>query len=763
MNISQTDRKKLIFTIILFAVVGFLYLYSTITYPTYADDEGDETISMSVKTEERDARVTDSILSDLTVTIVETLDTAGTWLIKIVTNTFNPSVNTLINLEQGNNFITGIADTWLMKDVGIESSSTIMTIWTFAFQFGLISTTLITMFNGILLLFGQKDYVRDTGLMLLGKYCVTIFILFISKTIMQAFLDTFMSIWNTLVLGSDLSTLKYTSFIPLKLTTTNSGDIVISLLNIPITLLNSAQNFDGMAIKGSAEALFDDLELTLTKLPYIGWAITLLALIAGIYMAYKLIKEFLKLFLEIIERYFVLLFLIAFFPAVASTLASNNSKKIFFSYFRMIYTQAFLLMINTIFMVIFFRILMVNGWTEGFLNFLCGLAFLRICQRIDAYMSQMGFNVVQTGAGFMNSIGGFAGGALTAMSALRGADKSRQNIGKALYDMGNRSNNMRLAKVGDVLRGNIPQMLTGGQAGKNLSQTHVENTSRNTMNSQSGLGSNNITDVSKLSSMDDKLKEAGVSTALTPALENANIHTDDIASIHQLDDEAKTFALMNEDGDTLATIKDTNVIKSENAEEVHAAKKEQREAAINEGPDFSMNSQLSGNASNLADAPKSLSEKDAQKFANRSLEKDFVNNDKAASVGGSVSSNSARTIELLPNSQSQKGNALYSNVNDNAGCYRADARIISLNAKGETITQAATVEFRDLGIDVDAHNINGKGWHTYTHRNNDGSLSSYKVKISTNEKQSDYESSPARQRKEQEENSTRNNSRRRKK
>ena len=153
-------------------------------------------------------------------------------------------------------------------------------------------------------------------------------------------------------------------------------------------------------------------------------------LIIGIIMMIKLLKEFFKLFLEIVERYFVFFILLAFFPVTAATISSNNTKRIFQTYLRMVYSQGFLLVINTVFMSIFFSILANGGWTAGLLNYLAAFAFLRVCQRIDAYMAQLGLNVVQTGASLFGAIGGSAMGFGSALRSLSAADRGRQNVGK---------------------------------------------------------------------------------------------------------------------------------------------------------------------------------------------------------------------------------------------------------------------------------------------------------------------------------------------
>lgn len=732
---------------------------------------------VDVVTPERDARVTDSILTDTAMTITEGLHILGETLIEMICNAFNPSVNALINLEQGNNFT--IADEELLDEAGVENSYIIMIIWEFAFKFGYITATFIALFSAGLIIFGQQDFIKDTGGMILAKYFVSMFMIYMSKDFMQVYLDLFENIWENFIIKSDTSTVSYSQFVPVSLVA-DSDYVTYKVLGIPIKIHDmEADAVSGAAGKQILEIITDTIEKGILAHSFAcGIPILVIAIIA-IYLGYKLIKEFIKLFLEVIERYFVLMFLIAFFPAIASTFTSNNSKKIFFAYFKMIYTQAFLLMVNSIFMTIFFRVLVVNGWTEGFLNYLCALAFLRICQRFDSYMGQMGFGIIQTGMGFMNSVGGFAGSSLAAMTALRTFDRGRQNVGKALLNRGISGNNFGETKIGNILAGSIPQVMSGGiHDSTTLSQIHTERVSDNAAALQNGSGQYRETNVSGSANMNEMLQKANISTSLADKLESAGITHENVATVKQMDHGATTFAMMNQDGNTLATIKNNEIYKSPNAEDVQNDKKLQRNEAIKLNESKLQDSQkqnvdfenketkkaesdfasaatipenpLAQKGYNLADAEKSISDIQAQSMASRYLENSTMKANGEPSIGGSLNQNAgeAKSIELLPNSESQNGNALYSNVDDNAGTYRANARITSLDGKGNTITQQAHVEIRDTGIDASAHTLSSKqGWQTYAYTNEDGTKNAFKIKVTTQDEKRLSSGSPVHERK----------------
>ncbi len=373
--------------------------------------------------------VTDAILVGALETLIMGIDFAGELFVKLLTTSFSPSLNPLLNIEKGLSFSTPIADDAYYEGATIDNSFTIMAIWEFAFMFGIITCTLLMFFYLFMCLVGQQEQIRDTPFMLLVKYAVSLALIYFSKYFITGFIDFFYDMWTTLVFTKDISTPEtYTAFLPIWWENGDfrNGDLVAFGVKIVTEKAGTA------GVVGSILAM-----------PFTGGAsgsvaigIILVIIIFALYFGWKIIKEFMKLFLEVVERYFVVFILLAFFPAVASTFVSNNSKKIFYAYIKMLYSQGFLLLVNTIFMVIFFKILLVGGWSAGLINYIGALAFLRICQRIDAYMAQLGINIVQTGGGLMSACGSVFGGALAGMSALRGADRTRKNVGTALMNKG---------------------------------------------------------------------------------------------------------------------------------------------------------------------------------------------------------------------------------------------------------------------------------------------------------------------------------------
>lgn len=423
-----------------------LILATSIIVPTYADED-DENVFQVVEDAMNDGAgyVTDSIMTGMGSYVIDGVGFAGELFIKLLTVSFSPSINPLLNIEKGLDFSTPFADDVYYEGASIENSFTIMSIWEFAFMFGIITCTLLMFFYLFMCLVGQQEQIRDTPFMLVVKYLVSLFMIYTSKYFITAFIDFFNDMWTNLVLTKDITTPEsYTAFLPIWW---ENGDFR-----------------EGNLIAFGVKIIGNNAEDILPLIPGmqgLSLGAGLIILIFALYFGWKIIKEFMKLLLEIVERYFVLFFLLAFFPALASTFVSNNSKKIFYAYIKMLYSQGFLLLINTIFMAIFFKILLVGGWSSGLINYIGALAFLRICQRIDAYMAQLGINIVQTGAGVMGACGSVFGGALAGMHAMRGADRTRKNLGASLMQKGVASGNYDMFKVGRGIGANMTDVAVG--------------------------------------------------------------------------------------------------------------------------------------------------------------------------------------------------------------------------------------------------------------------------------------------------------------
>lgn len=156
--------------------------------------------------------------------------------------------------------------------------------------------------------------------------------------------------------------------------------------------------------------------------------------------------NFLKLILEMVERYVTTCFLFYASPLAFSTIASKSTQNIAASFIRMLFAQYLLIIFNCIFLFVFiwsysnvmtnFEKYEINNMTTLLIFFAVMLAWLKLGQRLDEHLSTLGLGAARTGQGLMQDILGAgyiaatAGG--VAKGVLGGAGKVAKNAGKAV-------------------------------------------------------------------------------------------------------------------------------------------------------------------------------------------------------------------------------------------------------------------------------------------------------------------------------------------
>lgn len=122
--------------------------------------------------------------------------------------------------------------------------------------------------------------------------------------------------------------------------------------------------------------------------------------------------SFVKLLLEIVERYVVTFTLLYLSPLAASTLASNSTSSIYKKFITMFFSQCILLFLNVWCLNMACSALNITGQPNNktlIVPFLLCYAFLRISAKMDSYINQLGLNAAITGGGLGAEI--FATGA----------------------------------------------------------------------------------------------------------------------------------------------------------------------------------------------------------------------------------------------------------------------------------------------------------------------------------------------------------------
>ena len=164
-----------------------------------------------------------------------------------------------------------------------------------------------------------------------------------------------------------------------------------------------------------------------------------------IIMLWILVKEILKLIVEMLERYIVSCFLIIFAPLGFSFIGSPTTERVFTSYMTMVVSQLFLLIINSLWMYSVLY-LMANTYFS-IANFIFILAFVRTGQKIDELLQSMGLSVAKTGGDLFDSLGSVV---YTAKNML-GSNGLIARAGQTMTNVGLQNGNPQLAAAGSTL------------------------------------------------------------------------------------------------------------------------------------------------------------------------------------------------------------------------------------------------------------------------------------------------------------------------
>lgn len=345
-----------------------------------------------------------------------------------------------------------------------EDNFIVANIFTFAQRFGVVLATAATMFFLCLCLVGRAEQIRDTPIQIMIKYVIVMFLIYFSWDIIYEILKVIGDVWaNFVVKGWDGdNTLAYDHF-----------------TGVDTNLLAKAKK---------------------AKATYLNW-VNLGITCCGWFLKIKLIKNLLRMYIELAERYFVMTIMMFLFPAIAPTIISNSTSNVTHSYIRMFLGQAFLLLINSIFMKIYVVCIMCGAFTDEILGYVCGLAYGKFVTKLDSYMAAMGLNVAQTGGAMADS---FAGSFMAVTNALRAKDslkRSARNTGEALSASAIKHDSPALLAVGNTL-----QKIGGNH---NVPQTFSNQVSSNTP--PKGFYQGQKGSISDMAGVEDFVKERGLS------------------------------------------------------------------------------------------------------------------------------------------------------------------------------------------------------------------------------------------------------------
>ena len=425
------EKQKRLFakiSIVLFTLFTVLETFSY-SYSRIPDD--DTTISDS-----GDALGTplDSIMESTSEYTKQGTEMFSDLILHLICNSFSPSFFTILDIEKGNQLDFG--DVYDDESASYTKSEIMNTVFFknimgVCIIIGSCLATALLIGYLVICIAGRSNQIKDNPVALILKYIIVMVLIYLSTDIVYEMVNSIYKLWTGFITTSHYSAL----------TTSTEGN---PLKNLVYT--------DGSIFRIVGE----ELPVSKFKINFM-WNCALPFI--ELFLIWKLVKQLIRLYLEIAERYFVMIILAAFFPAAVATFVGNGTKNIFFSYLRMFFSQGFIMVVNLTFMKFFLYVLFIGGWTCGILNYIAALAFMRVCQRLDTYLLCMGLNVAQTGGALLGSVGG----ALNAgMRMLSGFNKNRENIGKSLQVAGAASNNFSLFKAGAAVGASVKGFTASG-------------------------------------------------------------------------------------------------------------------------------------------------------------------------------------------------------------------------------------------------------------------------------------------------------------
>lgn len=282
--------------------------------------------------------------------------------------------------------------------------------------------------------------VRDDPVHLLIRFVIAIIVIYYSHGIMQFFLDYANDIWQNGILtsiGKDF---------------TNGGLQKTSQLQGSDFALISGT---GTTSKLLGVQISSDTKLFARQFKWFWILVSLIMLI-------PLIKNFIRLYVEIVERYIVVMLLVLFFGVAIATCISRNTENILRSYLRMFGCQMFLMLVNAVFMKGFVLMLKSGLVVGSLVGYVFAIAYLRSAQRLDSYMASMGLNVAQTGASLLDAMGG---GFKAVTGAFKSANNARKSSGELVSGIGLATGNMSMIAVGKTMGAGIRDIGSIGKTG----------------------------------------------------------------------------------------------------------------------------------------------------------------------------------------------------------------------------------------------------------------------------------------------------------
>ena len=364
------NKKAFAFIVICALFVGIFTYSVTASHSSPIIDwitsiwSGDSAINAEEWAEQRlEEGILMPIFENICEFLVSAVTTLTEWIIQEMYQTFNPSYQGLARILTGNEFAGDVPKT----DTEFFGITVVNDVLNGAKVIGWSMATIILLFNIVLLIFGQAEQIKIGLARLIVNYIISFFLIAFAKTFILEVSDIFCKIWQGVVMSR--------------------GDVRLSAAQF--------QAISAYVMKTIGSLVTGTLPFTISFAVFVMW---------------KFIKMFVKVFMSIIEHYLTMWILLLLFPAIVPTLMTPATSNIFKSYCRMIISQFVLMAVSLILLAGFINAFISGAWSAGVINYFCGLTYMKIILNLDTYMSKMGFDIA-TGVGNLgnSSRGAFMG------------------------------------------------------------------------------------------------------------------------------------------------------------------------------------------------------------------------------------------------------------------------------------------------------------------------------------------------------------------
>lgn len=366
------------------------------------------------------ASICDEIFTSLNQAIGNAVSALLDWIVSLFTNPLGPSLDYFVqNTKMGS-----ISAKDLLYKLGIS--------------IGLFFSIIIYAFSLIAYFFNKKvTDMKDTPISLTIRFGISIAICYKCDVIVKTFLDIMDSIYdlNKSVIRSNASL----NFLDL----TGSEGYVSSTKSL--TLLGKAITFEFIP------------------------GIAFIILLVQLFMIFKLVKAFIKLYLEMVSRYIVSCTILCIFPAFGCTAISNNTNQIFKSYIRTVISSFLLLIFNVVwFKMCFYIAVTRNGAIDNLLEYVFLLELLQLGTKLDGILRSMGLGVATSGSSLASSV---AGAGRNMANAFRSADMMRHGAGGLMQAAGIATGNKAMYDAGSTFGAKVSDVVGGKVGGNNFAET----------------------------------------------------------------------------------------------------------------------------------------------------------------------------------------------------------------------------------------------------------------------------------------------------